>query len=821
VHITLPLTDPAGAFAVMLAVILAATFLAERVKLPGIAGLALVGILVGPYALDLIAENSAIEFLGSMGIMFVFFSAGAELDLARQRREPKSTPIFYAFTFGLPFALGLATGLSIFAMGMPSALILGCLFSFYALVPHALFARFGVARQRPAIAAASAVLPTDATAIGILAVVARVSQGGGDWLGWARAAGAALAWALLTVLLVPKAAELFFRKAKGDGTMEFVFVLAVAFVCAFASRLAGLEPFVGAFVAGLLLNRFIPASGIAMNRLRFAGDSLFVPFLMIYAGLLAKPGAAWGSLSAIGPLIAMTVLAVVSKWLAANGAGRVLGYGKDERRMLFGLSVNRSPAMIATAIIGFKLGLFGQPVLDGAIFLILASGLVGTLEARRSGKRLAAVRGERQGTTGRAPERVLVAISNPSSIHDLVAFAFLMRNRRSSEPVYPVAIVPESADMGLGIADAEDGLAQAVVQGVSAGVPVIPATRVSMRVSEGIMQAALEDRAEAVILGWNRAPKLSQAFFGSSIDQVVRDAPELVVVARITSPPGKVSQVSLVLPPLIERHPGFGRGMAYLDNFVSQTGSRLTIYTQKPDGPAVSTAMAAHRSRPRSQIVELESWKSVGATLAPRGQGSQVFVLFSARPGEAAWHPAVEKLPHRLGEERPDIGLLLFYLPVGAEGPETDSALRSNRASDILERAFAEGRVMRKMSETSINDAIRELLRMHFDDDRRTLGRLSTLFTGIAQRQPIELEPGVLLLHAHVEEAEEPLLFFGARPEGLPLLSLETPARLIVLLCAPVSQSPEEHLRVLGEIARLLKDGRIAERLGLGEEGRS
>ena len=820
-HITLPLTDPAGAFAVMLAVILAATFLAERVKLPGIAGLALVGILVGPYALDLIAENSAIEFLGSMGIMFVFFSAGAELDLARQRREPKSTPIFYAFTFGLPFALGLATGLSIFAMGMPSALILGCLFSFYALVPHALFARLGVARQRPAIAAASAVLPTDATAIGILAVVARVSQGGGDWLGWARAAGAALAWALLTVLLVPKAAELFFRKAKGDGTMEFVFVLAVAFVCAFASRLAGLEPFVGAFVAGLLLNRFIPASGIAMNRLRFAGDSLFVPFLMIYAGLLAKPGAAWGSLSAIGPLIAMTVLAVVSKWLAASGAGRVLGYGKDERRMLFGLSVNRSPAMIATAIIGFKLGLFGQPVLDGAIFLMLASGLVGTLEARRSGKRLAAARGERQGTTGRAPERVLVAISNPSSIHDLVAFAFLMRNRRSSESVYPVAIVPESADMGLGIADAEDGLAQAVVQGVSAGVPVIPATRVSMSVSEGIMQAALEDRAEAVILGWNRAPKLSQAFFGSSIDQVIRDAPELVVVARITSPPGKVSQVSLVLPPLIERHPGFGRGMAYLDNFVSQTGSRLTIYTQKPDGPAVSTAMAAHRSRLRSQIVELESWKSVGATLAPRGQGSQVFVLFSARPGEAAWHPAVEKLPHRLGEERPDIGLLLFFLPVGAEGPETDSALRSNRASDILERAFAEGRVMRKMSETSINDAIRELLRMHFDDDRRTLGRLSTLFTGIAQRQPIELEPGVLLLHAHVEEAEEPLLFFGARPEGLPLLSLETPARLIVLLCAPVSQSPEEHLRVLGEIARLLKDGRIAERLGLGEEGRS
>ena len=123
------------------------------------------------------------------------------------------------------------------------------------------------------------------------------------------------------------------------------------------------------------------------------------------------------------------------------------------------------------------------------------------------------------------------------------------------------------------------------------------------------------------------------------------------------------------------------------------------------------------------------------------------------------------------------------------------------------------------MAETSINDAIRTLLRLHFDADRKTLARLSALFTDIAQKQPIELEPGVLLLHAHVEEASEPLVFFGARTEGLRLLSLEAPARLIVLLCAPAAQSPEEHLKTLGEIARLLKGGRIAGLLGLEAEG--
>jgi len=139
----------------------------------------------------------------------------------------------------------------------------------------------------------------------------------------------------------------------------------------------------------------------------------------------------------------------------------------------------------------------------------------------------------------------------------------------------------------------------------------------------------------------------------------------------------------------------------------------------------------------------------------------------------------------------------------------------------LMTEAVAAGRVKLRMEETSINDAIRELLRSHFEADRKSLARLTALYTEIAQKQPIELEPGVLLLHAHVDDAAEPLVFFGSRPEGLRILSLEAPARLIVLLCAPSTQSPEEHLRTLGEIARLLKGGRIAGRMGLESDSPS
>jgi Kef-type K+ transport system membrane component KefB/mannitol/fructose-specific phosphotransferase system IIA component (Ntr-type) len=817
--LTLPITDPAGIFSIVLVIILIAPFLAEKIRLPSVVGLALAGILVGPHVLNLVAKDSTVEFLGTIGLMYVFFVAGAEIDIAQLKRERKGTLVFYTFTFGLPFAVGYATGATLFGLGVLAAILFGCLFSSYTLVPYPIVSKLGITRQRSVVTAVSAVILTDTTTMGILAVVARVSHGGGDPLIWVKMIGAVVAWAVLAVLLVPKAAELFFRTVKPDGTIEFVFVIALVFICAFTSRLAGLEPIIGAFVAGLLLNRFIPESGVLMNRIKFTGDALFVPFFMVYIGVLADPTVLFGSLGALGMAMAMVVLNIVSKWLAASGAGALLHYNRDERQMLFGLSVNHAAAVLAAAIVGYKIGLFDQSVLSGAIFLIIASCFVGPLATQMAGKRLASSSEEKKTSSDGALERILVAISNPASIRDLLALSFLLRPKRSEESVFPVVVVPESANTRLEIAKAENSLAQAVVQGVSAGVPVIPATRVSVNVPEGIIQAALEDRAGAIVLGWNRAPKLSHAFFGSAIEQVIVGATELVVVARITKPLNNVSQIALVLPPLVERHPGFRKGLAYLGNFVGQTGAHLTVYAQRPNGAAVTAAMGHARGRLHTQVVEIDSWKAFVQILGPQSSAGQAFVLFSARPGEAAWHPAIEKLPHKIGEERPEMPLFLFYLPQ-PQGAEASSAhspsqARSAQASDLFERALEAGRVLPRMEATSITDAIRELLRCRFETDKKSLARLSTLFTEIAQKQPIELEPGVLLLHAHVDEAQEPLVFFGARAEGLRLLSLESPARLIILLCAPPSQSPEEHLRVLGEIARLVKVGRIAQRIGL------
>lgn len=825
----LPVSDPAGMLAIVLALALIAPLLAEKARLPAIVGIALAGILAGPHGLGLLDTAGPMGSFGKVGMLYAFLAAGAELDSGRIGRAGArgrgAIMAFLPFAFGIPFAAGLLAGRLLLGLELLPSLLLGCVLAAFSTLPYQSAARLGLTRQRAATAAAGSELVGGAAAMAGFAIAARLSApSGGEPL---LSALLALAWAAASILVLPRAAALFFKKVKPEGTLEFVFVLALSFACAFGAGLAGVEPAAGAFLAGILLCRFIPSTSILMNRLRFVGDALLLPCFMVYAGALADPIRAFADAGSLRTALVVLGAGLGAPWLAAGAAGIVLRMSRQERRLLWGLSASRATPALAMALAGYELGVVDRSVLDGTVFLVLASCALGDMVARRAARALAGAGEGRSERLSAAPERILVAVSNPSSIRGLVELAFLMRGHGNEEPVYPVAVVAESADREAELAAAENRLAQAVVQGVSAGVPVIPSTRVCVNAHEGLLLAARECRASAIVIGWNKAPKLSHAFFGSVIEQVVLGGAGLVVVARATRPLGEVTQLALVLPAMIERHPGFDRALAAVAALLAQTGARLTAYALAGREREAREALSGIKAHGSTQVVGLSSWKELGPEDKAAG-GSRAFILFSARPGESAWHPAVEKLPHRLGEEYPDAPLFIFYLPepsrIEAESAEPAAAPSPGeppepRERDLLDRAIAAGRVRPAMRETAIADGLRELLRPAFGQDRKALNKLAALFTQMAQSQPIELEPGILLLHAHLEEASETMVFFGARPEGFRLVALEESVRVIVILCAPADQSAEEHLATLGEIARLFKDGKVEERLGLGGAG--
>lgn len=811
---SLPITDAAGIFFVVLALMLLAHFLTDRLRIPSLVGLVAAGILVGPSCLNIVARGAVVSHLGEIGLVYAFFLLGVDMDFSRQRHT-KGVHAAYALLLSLlPLCIAVAALVLGFSTPLVPALFLGLVIASQSLLPSPVIQKLGLGKSRPYIAAESATQATEAFRIIALAVLAAVWRKQGSSLAWLLALGTLAAYAIILYLVLPRLAALFFRRAKANDTIEFIFVLALAFLCAYLGRLAGLDPFVGAFIAGALLGRFFPERSSLEKRIRFAGEWLFVPFFFVAMGMDIDFRIFTASLWPLALGLGLTAFVLVAKGGAAALMRPLAGFTRDEAALAFGLTTSQAVSAVAVAGVAYSIGGLDDGFLFAVIVASLLTSVIGPVIARGSGGRLALAEMQSSRPEAATPERIMIGVSNPARIDHLIELAFFFRKRGSAEPVIPVCIVPESEDSELELSKAEGLLARAIVRANEAGVPVTPAANVSVSAAEGLKAAAEEKGANTIIVGWSRAPKFSRAIFGSVIEQLLDVSPGLVVVARIAKPAREISRVVLVLPPLIEHHPGYSRGLSTLSTFLARTGSHLSIYAQKPGGQAARDAAGKLKARGQVQISELNSWKDVASAARAANSGNAAFAVFCVRPGGPAWHPAVEKLPHILEDEFPASPILLFYLPeLPVEASLEKADAQPAPAQDLFASALSGGRVIPAMTETAVTDGIRELLRRSFGDNRKTLARLATQLTEIAQKSPIELEPGVVLLHAHVAEVTEPIVFFGARPDGFRILALDTPAKVLVVLCSPEDLPPEAHLSTLGDIARLFKDKGLAARL--------
>lgn len=438
-----------------------------------------------------------------------------------------------------------------------------------------------------------------------------------------------------------------------------------------------------------------------------------------------------------------------------------------------------------------------------------------------------------------AATRILVAISKPSTAAALMELSFAFRFRGSTVPVFPLAVISEARESESGFSRAEDMLAEALVQGLSSSVPLVPVTRMAMNVSTGILQAAYEQRADAIVVGWYQPPRLEHAFFGSVIERVIAGGRALTIVARLpearagSGTAGSRSflqglrHLCIIAPPTSETHPGFRSTMNSLRILASNLQTRVTLATLGAHARELLEA-AEEAGFSGAQALEAPDWRSLADALDRVGShNARIFALISARPGERSWHPAVERLPHLLGERFSDAPLIMAYFPSSGIGPETvsgsgagpDSAAKApapvpaDRAAELLSDAVHSGRICLNMPERAVADGIRQMLAAAFPHDRRNVAALGSTFTGIAQRTPIELSPGVVLLHARTHVTEREIVCFGSHSEGYRLSALDAPARVLVLVCVPESASPEVHLATLGDIARLMTERRLAHRL--------
>jgi Kef-type K+ transport system membrane component KefB len=570
---SLPLTEAGAVFAVLTVAILLAPLLARVLRLPEVVAVVLVGFAVGPTGLGLLERQGVVATLGGAGLLYLMFVAGLELDLDDFIEHRRDSIGFGVLTFVVPMTLGTLVALGLGYDLLPSLLLASCWAS-HTLVTYPIFQRVGTVRNRAVATSVGATIITDTVALLVLAVVARAYQGALTPVFWATLIPSFLLVTGGAVVGLPRLARWFFSGPGQVRSLRFVFVLVCLFTMSALYAAIGIEAIVGAFLAGLALNRSVPNGGALMERIDFFGSTIFIPLFLLATGMLidlqvlADPRTLL-----IG--VSFTAVAIVAKLLAAVAAGRVFHYDRAEVGAMFALSSAQAAATLAAVVVGLSVGLIDEDTVNAVIMVILVTCVLASVAASRYAPQLS--RPEEVRDLG---EVVVVPVANPANAPTLMRYASSFA-RADGGLVVPVMVVPaETDEERLAQVRALDDEVVAVAQ--SAGAEARSILRIDTSPEAGIAHTVVEQNASMLIVGWKGGTGRAGASFGGIIDGVLASTfvPTLLVQEGASRPTRVLVVVDAsVTAPAGE--PAVRMALRTATIVARSTGSRVTVITNQ------------------------------------------------------------------------------------------------------------------------------------------------------------------------------------------------------------------------------------------------
>jgi Kef-type K+ transport system membrane component KefB len=486
VHVEHP-TGPALPFLVLFVVIVAGPMIIERFRVPGIIGLLLGGLLIGPHVLGIVGSgNTTVPDLGQIGLLYLMFVAGLELDLRLVQAHRRATVVYAALTFTIPMVAGTIAGLAL-GFGASAALLLGSLLASHTLVVYPMIREMGKGNDPAVATGVGATVITDTLTLIVLAIISGVTLGKDSQLeiGIQVAVGLAIT-GFGSFVVLPKLARAFLGRFGTARTSRYVFALAAMLSAATLAELFGIEGIVGAFFAGLALNRLVPNECDLMERIEFFGGAVFVPVFLVSVGLIIDPSvmADPETLRLAGIFIAACF---GGKAVAALLTRPLLKFGWAEVGILFSLTIPQAAATLAATIVGYNIGLFGTTVVNAVLVLIAASLVLSAAITPIFARRLATPSHD----PGRLGRRVLLVIDPNNRLRRGVA-ALAERLAASDDGVViPVVVTTTPGD------DDSKGIeAMLLLAGIDHHIEFF----VDATIADGVRHAANSFRCSSIVV---------------------------------------------------------------------------------------------------------------------------------------------------------------------------------------------------------------------------------------------------------------------------------------------------------------------------------
>ncbi|MFO8099633.1 MAG: cation:proton antiporter [Salinibacter sp.] len=797
--IDFPLTNPVLVFATVMLIVLLVPPLFRKLRLPGLVGLIVSGAVVGPHALGLLERGDTFELLGTVGLLYLMFTAGLSLDLNQFIQYKSRSLVFGGLSYLFPAAGAYIVGTQVLGFAPPAAVLLGAIVGSHTLLAYPVAARLGLTKNAAVTMAMGGTMVTDIVSLLVLAAVSATLSGDTGPVFWASFVGLVVVYGTIVFVGVPRLGQWFFRTVRNQADLEFVFLLAVVFVVAYLAELAYLAPIIGAFLVGIALNPLVPERSALMLRIEFVGEALFIPFFLISVGMLVDTGMLLEDWTVGLYTLSFAGLVWVGKGCASGAVGWLYGLSASEIGTVFGLSTPQAAATLAVTLVGFEMELFGEAVVNAVVLLILLTAVVGPWAVERFGRQVARAEAAAPYRPPEGHQRILVPLSHAETVGDLIDLALLMRSEGSQEPLYPLTVVRDGTneEVEARVAAGERLLEHAVRDAMEAEVPAVPLIRVDYNVADGMVRAVTEERISTIVVGWSGDSSARSVVFGSVLDQLLADTEDMIIVGRTMGRIATNERLLLAVPPYADREVGFP-GMAQAFKSLAQHAGLTLVLVATED--TLRTLTPRMDQTPPTMDIEtwpLHAWADLVGTLDEQATPSDIVALVSEREGSVAWRPSLRRLPGVLTRRFEENTVLTVYM---GEAPlPRPSAARSYEPVESL-APFLRPEHMVVELEGEGKDAIEHLLRQPdlLSEDAFLVEALCT-----TPEYAPELRPGVALYSTHTDRVKATHLLVGTRTSGLRLPDASRPVHLVFVLVGGRAMGSEAYVQLLSEITRL------------------
>lgn len=675
---SLPLQNPVLLFAMILFIILFAPIVLNKLKIPHLIGLIIAGALIGPFGLNLMLRDSSIVLFGTVGLLYIMFLAGLEIDMAEFKKNSGKSLTFGLLTFLIPMAFGTVSGYYLLGFTLPASILMASMFASHTLIAYPIISKLGIVKNRAVNVTVGGTMVTDTLALLVLAGVTGLYTGEADKAFWIQLGISVLLFASIVMLVFPIIGRWFFKRFD-DNVSQYIFVLSMVFLGGFLAEAAGVEAIIGAFLAGLAMNRLIPRTSPLMNRIEFVGNALFIPFFLIGVGMLIDYRAFIKDWETIKVAVVMTVMAELAKYLSAYLAQKIFGFTADERRVIFGLGSAHAAATLAIVLVGYNIilntdaiaeasalgfalepvRLLNESVLNGTILMILFTCTIATFVAQKGAQGIALAEASEDGVEALDQvERILIPVARTASTADLVNLAVTVKSKSNRRGMFALHVLDNSRTDSGGDKQARKVLELAAVTVSATDNQLHELLRYDINVVNAIASVVKEHRISDIVLGLHDQESGSDSFLGNLTNGILSRCNTTTLIYRPIQPLGTIKRHLVIIPDKAEKEMGFPFWLIKVWNISRNTGAKLVFFSTEQTLQAVKEVHAKHPID--AEFRKFGDWDDFLILSRDVKAEDSLFIVMS-RAGHPSHQSSMARIPGFLRRYFKDTSFILAY----------------------------------------------------------------------------------------------------------------------------------------------------------------